>query len=76
MSLCNGLAETVREGIQHAVMGMHRWQAVLLQLISNNAHQFLHALVIISPITYNLKTREQRKNHTKKPNVQQKSTSL
>lgn len=59
MSLCNCLAETVREGVEHAVMGMHGWQAVLIQLISHNAHQLLHALIIVSPVTYNLRTRAQ-----------------
>lgn len=55
MSLCNCLAETVRKRVQHAVMGMHRWQTVLLQLISHNAHQLLHAFIIVGPVTYNLR---------------------
>lgn len=55
MSLCNGLAETVRQGVQHAVMWMNGRQAVLLQLISHNGHQLLHTLIIVGPVAYNLK---------------------
>lgn len=55
MSLCDGLAETVRERVQHAVMGMNGRQAVLLQLIGHNAHQLLHTLIIVGPVAYNLK---------------------
>ncbi len=46
-------------GVEHAVMGMHRWQTVLLQLISHNGHQLLHALIVVGPVTYNLRTRAQ-----------------
>lgn len=67
MSLCNCLAETVREGVEHAVMGMHGWQAVLIQLISHNAHQLLHALIIVSPVAYNLRSRAQYEQRTKIP---------
>ena len=49
-----GLAEVVGERVQHAVVGVHRRQAILIQLISHNAHKLLHSLIIISPITNNL----------------------
>lgn len=55
MSLCDGFAEAMRKRIQHTVMRVYRGQAVLFQLVSHNANQLLHALIIISPVAHNLK---------------------
>lgn len=54
MPLSDGLAEAVREGVQHAVVGVHRGQPVLIQLVSHDAHQLLHTLIIVCPVTHNL----------------------
>ena len=54
MPLSDGLAEAVREGVQHAVVGVHRGQAVLIQLVSHDAHQLLHTIIIVCPVTHNL----------------------
>lgn len=55
MALGYGFAEAVRQRIQHAVVGVNRGQAVLFQLVSHNANELFHALVVISPVTHNLR---------------------
>lgn len=59
MPLCNGLAEGMRQRVQHAVVRMHRGQTILVKLISHNAHQLFHSLIIISPVTDNLREETQ-----------------
>lgn len=54
MALGNGLAETVGERVQHAVVRVHRRQAVLVELVGHDAHQLLHALVVVCPVTDDL----------------------
>ena len=54
VSSCNALPLMVAERVEHAVMRVHRRQAILLQLILNDLHQFLHTHVIAAPITHNL----------------------
>lgn len=61
VSLSDGLAEAMREWIEHAVVWVHRRQAVLFQLISHNAHKLFHPLIIVSPVTHNLGEREKFK---------------
>lgn len=58
VAFSNGLAEAVREWIQHTVVWVHRRQAVLIQLVSYNAHKLLHPLIIICPVTHNLEERQ------------------
>lgn len=57
MTLRNGLAEAVRERVEHAVVWMNGGQTVLVQLVSHDAHKLLHSLVVIRPVTHNLKER-------------------
>lgn len=57
MALGYGLPEAVRQWIQHAVVGVHRGQAVLVKLVSHDANKFLHPLIVICPVTYNLEER-------------------
>lgn len=54
VAFSNGFAESVREWIQHAVVWVHWRQAVLIQLVSHNAHKLLHPLIIICPVAHNL----------------------
>lgn len=63
MPLGNGLSEAVRQGVQHAVMRVHRWEPVLLQLVCHDADQLLHPLVVVSPVTNNLKPRTPHPEH-------------
>ena len=39
--------ELVSERIEHAVMGMDRWNAIFLQLIGSNRHQVFHSFLVI-----------------------------
>lgn len=59
VSLSDSLAEAMGQRIQHAVMWVHGGQAVLLQLVSHNAHKLLHPFIIVSPVTHNLKEKRQ-----------------
>lgn len=54
MAFSNGFAEPVRQWIQHAVVWVHRGQAVLVQLVGHDANQLFHPLVVISPVTHDL----------------------
>lgn len=61
VSFSDGFTEAVREWIEHAVVWVHWRQAVLFQLISHNAHKLFHPLIIVSPVTHNLREREGEK---------------
>ena len=54
VALGDGLAEAVGEGVEHAVVGVHRGQAVLVQLVGNDADQLLHPLVVVRPVANDL----------------------
>lgn len=54
MSSSDSLAELVTQWVQHGVMRMNRRQSVLVQLFRNNTDEFLHASLIVGPVTHNL----------------------
>ena len=54
MSIGNIAPHLVCQRVQHAVMWVNRREPVILQLISNNGDQLLHARVIVSPVTDDL----------------------
>lgn len=56
MSVGNGLAVLMRQGVQHGVVWMHGRKAVALQLFTHNADQLFHTGIIIRPVTHNLQT--------------------
>lgn len=56
MSVGNGLAVLMRQGVQHGVVWMHGRKAVALQLFTYNTDQLLHAGIIIRPVAHNLQT--------------------
>lgn len=58
MALGNCLAEVVGEWVEHAVVRVHRGQAVLVQLVSHDANQLLHPFVIVCPVANNLEMEE------------------
>ncbi len=58
MSGSNHFPHLVCEWVEHAVMRVYGWQAVLLQLLLYNLYKALHALIIVSPITDDLKHKQ------------------
>lgn len=50
----DALALGVREGVEHAVMGVHAGKSVLLQLVLHYGHEALHPVVVVRPITRDL----------------------
>ena len=51
----DALALLVRERVEHAVVRVHRRQAVLLQLFLHDLHQLRHARIVIAPVADDLK---------------------
>lgn len=62
MALGDCLAEVVGERVEHAVVRVNRRQAVLVQLVSHDANQLFHSLVVVCPVTHNLEKGEEAKN--------------
>lgn len=54
MAVGNGPAVLMGQRVQHGVVGVHRGQAVPLQLLPDNGHQLLHACVVVCPVTHDL----------------------
>ena len=54
MPCCDALPQLVGQRVQHAVVRVHRGQAVLLQLVTNNRDNLEHTLIIVAPIAHNL----------------------
>ena len=54
MSSRDALSLLVAQRVQHAVMGMHRGQPILLQLVLHYLYEFLHALLVVVPVADNL----------------------
>lgn len=59
MPSSDSLPEFVRQGIQHGMMRMYARQSVLVQLLGDNRHQFLHSSFVVRPIAYYLQTMRQ-----------------
>ena len=55
MACCNPLALDIGEWVEHAVVRVHGWQSVLGQLVIHQLHNLVHASIIVTPITDNLK---------------------
>ena len=55
----NALALGMTQWIQHTVVRVNRWQAVLIKLILYDVNQLLHTTVVVRPITDDLKQRSQ-----------------
>lgn len=54
MAGSDGLSLGGGQGVQHAVVGMHRRQAVPVHLVLNNLRQAHHAMLVVLPVTHNL----------------------
>ena len=54
MAGSDGLSLGSGQGVQHAVVGMHRRQAVPVHLVLNNLRQAHHAMLVVLPVTHNL----------------------
>lgn len=54
MSGSNSFPHWMRQWVQHAMMWMYWWQAILLQLILDNLYKTFHSCWIVTPITHNL----------------------
>lgn len=54
MSGSDSLTELVTQWVQHGVMRMNRRQSVLVQLFCNNTDKFLHASLVVGPVTNDL----------------------
>ena len=50
----DGFPELVAQWVQHRVVRMDRWQPVLLELLRHDAHQLLHAGLVIRPVAHDL----------------------
>ena len=55
----DGLPHFVRQGVEHAVVGVDRGQTVLGQLILHDVDQSLHPGTVVCPVTHNLSTANQ-----------------
>ena len=54
MTGSNGFSLGSCERVEHAMVRVNRWQAILLHLVLNNLRQAYHALLVVFPLTHNL----------------------
>lgn len=50
----DGAPEVVAQRVQHGVVRVHGRQPVLLQLLGHDAHQLLHARLVVGPVAHDL----------------------
>ena len=61
MASCDAPLLLLGEGVEHAVVRVHRGQPVLGQLLVHHLHNLTHAILVVGPVTGNLRGGEGRR---------------